>query len=59
VWRGCELGKNAKDIFPRSKSSSKGILDIIHSYVSGIMSVEFVHGSSYYVKFIDDFSGKT
>jgi hypothetical protein len=35
VCRGCALGKNAKDAFPSSESRSKGILDLIHSYVSG------------------------
>jgi hypothetical protein len=39
VCRGCALGKNAKIVFPSSKSRSKGILDIFHSYVSGSMSV--------------------
>jgi hypothetical protein len=59
VCRGCALGKNAKDSFPRSESRSKGILDLIHSYVSGPMSVASVQGSSYYVTFIDEFSRKT
>jgi hypothetical protein len=39
VCRGCALGKNAKVVFPGNKSRSKGILDLIHSYVSGPMSV--------------------
>jgi hypothetical protein len=55
----CALAKNAKDAFPRSESRSKGILDIIHSDVSGPMSIALVHGLSYYVMFIDDFSRKT
>jgi hypothetical protein len=59
VCRGCALGKNSKDSFPSSKSRSKGILDLIHSYVSGSMSVASLQGSSYYVTFIDDFSRKT
>jgi hypothetical protein len=59
VCRGCALGKNAKDSFPSNESRSKGILDLIHSYVSGSMSVASVQGSSYYVTFIDDFSRKT
>jgi hypothetical protein len=59
VCRGCALGKNAKDDFPSSESRSKGILDIIHSYVSGSMSVASLQGSSYYVMFIDEFSRKT
>jgi hypothetical protein len=35
MCRGCALGKNAKVAFPSSESRSKGILDLIHSYVSG------------------------
>jgi hypothetical protein len=56
VCRGCAFGKNAKDSFPRIKSRYKGILYLIHSYVSGSMLVESLHGSSYYVIFIDIFS---
>jgi hypothetical protein len=59
VCRGCALGNNSKVDFPRSESRSKGILDLIHSYVSGMMSVASLQGSSYYVTFIDDFSRKT
>jgi hypothetical protein len=59
VCIGFALGKNAKVYFPRNKSRSKGVLDLIHSYVSGSMSVESLQGSSYYVTFIDDFSRKT
>jgi hypothetical protein len=44
---------------PRSKSRFKGILDLIHSYLSVSMLVASLHGSSYYVMFIDGFSRKT
>jgi hypothetical protein len=47
VCRGCALGKNAKDDFPSRESRSKGILDRIHSDVSGLMSVASVQGSSF------------
>jgi hypothetical protein len=59
VCRGCALGKNAKDDFPSTKSRSKGILDIVYLDVSGMMSEASLHGSSYYVMFINDFSRKT
>jgi hypothetical protein len=39
VCRGCTLDKNSKDTFPSSESRSKGNLDLIHSYVSGMMLV--------------------
>jgi hypothetical protein len=37
VCRGCALGKNAMAAFPSSDSRSKGILDLIHSNMSGLM----------------------
>jgi hypothetical protein len=59
MCRGCALGKNVKVAFPSSESKSKGILDLVHSDVCGLMSVASVQGASYYVTFIDDFSRKT
>jgi hypothetical protein len=58
VCKGCALGNNAKDDFPSTESRYEGILDLIHSYVSGMISVASLHGSSYYVTFIDNFSMK-
>jgi hypothetical protein len=37
VCRESALDKNSKDYFPSSESSSKGILDLIQSDVSGSM----------------------
>jgi hypothetical protein len=59
VCKGCVLSKNVKAAFPSSKSKSKGILDLIHTDVSGPMFVALVQGASYNVTFIDDFSRKT
>jgi hypothetical protein len=42
MCRGCEIGNNSKAYFPSIESRSKGILDILHSYVSGTMSVASV-----------------
>jgi hypothetical protein len=56
---GVHLERMPRMLFPSSESRSKGILDLIHSYVSGSMSVASVQGASYYVTFIDDFSRKT
>jgi hypothetical protein len=47
VCKGCALGNNSKDSFLSSESGSKGILDIIHSEVSGTTPIESVQGSSY------------
>jgi hypothetical protein len=43
--RVCALGKNTKVAFPSNKSRSKGILDVIHSNVSGLMSITLVQGA--------------
>ena len=45
--------------FPSSEHRSKGVLDLMHSDVCGLMSVESVSGSRYFVLFIDDYSKKT
>jgi hypothetical protein len=59
VCRGCALGKNVKGSFLRSENRSKGILDLIHSYVCGPMTVASLKEYLYYVLFIDDHSRKT
>ena len=38
VCRGCALGKYTKFPFPTSDNRSTGILDLIHTDVSGCMS---------------------
>ena len=59
VFKGCTLGKNSKGIFSSSENKSKGILEIIHSYVCGKMMVPSWGNLMYYVIFIDDYSRKT
>jgi transposase InsO family protein len=59
ICRGCALGKNVKGSFPSSDSRSKGILDLIHTYVCGPMTVASLSEYLYYVLFIDDQSRKT
>jgi transposase InsO family protein len=59
ICRGCALGKNVKKPFSSSNNRSKEILDLIHSYVCGLMLVKYLGGSLYYVIFIDDYSRKT
>jgi hypothetical protein len=53
------LGKYARKAFPSSEHRSKGILDLIHSYVYGHMNVQTVSGFNHYMIFIDDYSRKT
>jgi hypothetical protein len=59
VCKGCALGKNVKGSFPSSDNRSKEILDLIHSYVCGPMTVASLNGYLFYVLFIDDHSKKT
>ena len=53
------MGKFAKSPFPSSDSRATGILDLIHSDVSGRMSHVSLSGYEYYVLFIDDHSRRT
>ena len=59
VCKGCAKGKNTNKTFPSSESEEKGILEIIHSDVCGLMSSSSLSGYVYYVSFIDDYSRKT
>lgn len=53
------LRKYSKTAFPCNDNRSKGILDLIHSYVCGMMSAVSLSGYHYYVTFINDSSRKT
>ena len=53
------MGKFAKSPFPSSDNRATGILDLIHSDVSGWMSHVSLSGYEYYVLFIDDHSRRT
>ena len=57
--RGCAMGKFAKSPFPSSDNRATGILDLIHSDVSGRMSYVSLSAYEYYVLFIDDHSRRT
>ena len=48
-----------KNTFSGSESKDKGILEIVHSDVCGLMSSISLSGYVYYASFIDDFSHKT
>ena len=53
------MGKYRKTPFPTRDSSTSGILDLVHTDVSGRMSHVSLKGYEYYVVFIDDFPRKT
>ena len=59
VCKGCAQGKNTENPFPSNNNKAKGILDIVHSDVCGLMSTTSLSGYVYYVFFIDDYSCKT
>jgi hypothetical protein len=59
MCKGCALGNNAKDAFPSYEGRSKGIVDLIHLEVCGLMSVASIQEAQYYVTFNDDYSRKT
>ena len=58
LCQGCTLGKYTKASFPSSEHRASGILDLIHSYVCGLMRTLSLSGHEYCVTFIDDFSRK-
>jgi hypothetical protein len=47
-----------KRSFPNSDNRAKGVLDIMHLDVCGLMSENSLSGYAYYVSFIDDYSRK-
>ena len=53
------MGEFSKSPFPNSDNRATGILDLIHTDVSGRMSHVSLSGYEYYVLFIDDHSKKT
>ena len=59
LCKGCAQGNNTKNPFPSSNNKAKGILDIVHSDVCGLMSTTSLSEYVYYVSFIDDYSRKT
>jgi len=58
VGKGCVLGKFMKESFPRSGTRCKGVFDLVHSDVSGLMLMKYPRGYEYYVTFIDELSKK-
>jgi transposase InsO family protein len=59
ICNRCAQGKNIKNPFPKRDSKTKGVLELIHSYVCGPMPSSSISGYVYYVSFIDDYSRKT
>jgi hypothetical protein len=55
----CIYGKKNRVRFPSGATRAKGILELIHSDVFGLVHVPSLGKSMYYVSFIDDFSMNT
>ena len=49
------MGKYRKAPFPARDNNTSGILDLVHTDLSGRMSHVSLRGYEYYVLFIDDF----
>ena len=57
---GCAMGKQNRQPFPKkARSTTTGLLELIHSDVCGPMDLPSVGGSRYFVTFIDDYSRYT
>ena len=57
--KGCVRAKNIKNPFSKSETKNKGMLELIHSNVSGPIPSTYLSFYEYYVTFIDDYSRKT
>ena len=56
---GCAKGKQSREAFPKeSKHKATQLMELIHSDV-GVINIDLVGGSQYYVTFIDHFSSYT
>jgi hypothetical protein len=55
----CIYGKHNRVIFSSSATRAKGILELIHSDVFGVVPIPSLARSMYYVSFIDNFSRNT
>ena len=58
-YEHCIYGKHNRVIFASSATRAKGILELIHSDVFGLVYVPSLRKYMYYVSFIDYFSRKT
>lgn len=55
----CPMGKQTRSPFPKSKTQSKKILELIHSDLCGPMENKSLGGAKYMLTLTDDFSRKT
>ena len=53
------LTKHVKEELPNNETESKGVLNLVHSDIYGLMLVDSILGYSYFVTFIDDYCRKT
>ena len=58
VCAACQFGKQSKGSFPHECNVCKKPLEVIHSDVWGPKDTASMHGSKYYVTFIDDHTQK-
>ena len=54
----CLFGKQHRVSFRRSSTRKSNVLDLVYSYVCGLIEVESLSSNRYFVTFIDDTSQK-
>ena len=54
----CVMTKKCRMRFKTAMHKTKGILDLVHSDIWGLMKVVSKGGARYFISFIDDYSGK-
>ncbi|MCO5600104.1 hypothetical protein L7F22_054212 [Adiantum nelumboides] len=59
LCEACIYGKLSRTKFPKSRSKTTRLLELIHSDVCGPMQTASLTGNLYYLTFIDDFSKYT
>ena len=57
VCEGCEFGKSHRKPFPPSEKRATRPLELVHTDEDGPMRTKSISGHSYFVTFLDDYTG--
>ncbi|MCO5609753.1 hypothetical protein L7F22_063995 [Adiantum nelumboides] len=58
ICEACQFGKLSRNSFPQERNVCKRPLEVVHTDVWGPTKTASIHGSRYYVSFIDDHTRK-
>ena len=58
VCKACQFGKQSRNSFPQERNVCKKPLEVVHTDVWGPKKIASIHGSKYYVSFINDHTRK-